>query len=112
MELADLPVIKIETVTDGKYLVAEVVDGSNNSKIVMRAADYGVNHSKIAEALKTEIGELKIARYLGGGKIWMPRDEGSIYLFDASGNFGMDQDRQRTIAIIQEALPNQKVSEL
>ncbi|MGB7957489.1 MAG: hypothetical protein WCF77_01410 [Minisyncoccia bacterium] len=113
MELKDVPDVKVATANDGKYLVALVADNSGNEKVVVRTADYGVNHKQIAADLEKEIaGSFTVRRYLGGGKIWINAEDKSIFLFDGSGDFGIDENRQRTVEIVHGAFPYNTVSEL
>ncbi len=102
--------VVIDADCDQKYIVAEVI-GGDNKKIVVRGDVWCKYHKDIFSLLKRELNGIAVGVVcLGGGRINMNSSNKVIRVYDLSGEYGVEPDREQTVRMIKLAFPDFEVS--
>lgn len=98
--------------SDGyKFIVANVTDGNGGTKMVVRANQDCKYHRDILAILRREVRPFGLdARCIGGGRIEITPEAKTIRIWDDSGDFGKEPNRQQTVRMLQAAFPEFQVS--
>jgi hypothetical protein len=82
-------------------------------KIIVRGGDIHQYHHELEKSLKQEVLEFGMkANCIGGGKYRVNLEEKTVYVWDQSGEFGKEPNRNETLRLFREAFPGFEVSEL
>lgn len=107
--LEDVPEVKTDFSAEGgytKFIVATVTDSNGNEKIVIRCTGKYESHINILQELQAEVGPVGLsASCIGGGWYILNEERKTLLLYGDSGQFNRELDRERTVLMIQGALP-------
>lgn len=122
MNLEQLSVMVRPADGDYKYLVIQL-SNTDGKKVIIRYVDVGKVHKDIEVNLRTEFPDLTDGNglsFLGGGRLHVRGEEREVggrplpgntaYIHDTSGNYGPDQDPERTLSILREVFPGFNVT--
>lgn len=104
---------EVDITPDGgyKFIVANVIDGNDKSKLVVRANRTCDHHCDILAILQREVRPHGLyTKCVGGGRIKINLDAKTIHIWDYSDVFGKEPDRQQTVRMLQAAFPEFQVS--
>ena len=112
MNLETLQEVVIDRCDSYKFIVANVTDDNDNSKLVVRVNNHYAIHAEILFILREEVRPLGLkACCIGGGRIEINPEAKTIRIWDKSTGFGEEPDRQQTIRMLQAAYPEFQVGE-
>ena len=111
MHLDTLQEVVIDPRDGYKFIVANVTDGNGGTRMVVRAKRDCQYHNDILAILRREVRPLGLnAHCIGGGYIKISPEAKTIRIWDDSGVFGKEPDRQQTVRMLQAAFPEFQVS--
>ena len=113
MTINEVLEVVVDPENSHKFIVAELSDGNGGKRLVVRAPKYVRYelHADILEFLQKEVGSSGLkARCIGGGVISINTEKKTIKIWDDSGEFGEEPDRQETIRMLQVAFPEFSVT--
>lgn len=113
MTINDVPEVVIALEDSYKFIVALLIDGNGDERLVVRAekGEGCGNHRDILGLLRQEVrsGGLNV-HCIGGGRIDINSNAKTICIWGYSYDFGEEPDRKETVRMLQVAFPDFQVT--
>lgn len=112
MTLTDVPEVVVDPSGGYKFIVAKLIDDNGGEKLVVRAKEEHCDyHDDLLSWLRREVSSSGLKAFcIGGGRIKVSSDEKTIRIWNKSGAFGKEPDRERTVRMLQAAFPEFNVT--
>lgn len=107
MTIEEVPDVVIDERGGYKFIVAVVTNSDNKQKTVIRANEKCDYHKRILAQLQNEIYIFGLkAKCIGGGQIRVSPNEKTITIWDYSGDYGLEPNRNETALMLRVAFPD------